>query len=159
MTTFSCPKCNGEMWDNRPKKESGEYKATSPDFKCKDCGHVVWPDKGTQPKAKASKAAHPVRQKQPTVHQMEQAEYDKLFTHSVMRVKAAADYLKLDAKHPGFADFFGKMVPTYMLGAEKRNVIPESQAKAELKAKAEKLMADLEEMPAALDKDDDDLPF
>jgi hypothetical protein len=148
------------MWDNRPKKESGEWKATSPDFKCKDeeCAHVVWPDKGAKPKAKSTKA-HPTRQQKPTIHQIDQAAYDKLFTHAVMRVQAAAKYLKLTDKHPQLVEFFAKLVPTYMLGMEKRNVIPESVEKAERKAKAEKLMADLEEMPEALEDDEPDLPF
>lgn len=43
-----CTKCGGsEFWDNRPKKASGQFKATSPDFKCKNqaCGEPVWPPK------------------------------------------------------------------------------------------------------------------
>lgn len=45
--TPSCPKCDGAMWDNRQKKASGEFKATAPDFSCKDkaCGGKVWPKK------------------------------------------------------------------------------------------------------------------
>src|SRR2546430_8043270 len=49
---MQCPKCkNAEMWDNRPKKASGDFKPSSPDFKCKDseCGHVIWPPKDGQP--------------------------------------------------------------------------------------------------------------
>lgn len=44
---MKCPDCGGEMWDNRPKKKSGEFSAKSPDFKCrnKDCGKVIWPKK------------------------------------------------------------------------------------------------------------------
>lgn len=40
-----CPVCKGPMWDNRPKKATGEYSAKSPDWKCKDksCDGVVWP--------------------------------------------------------------------------------------------------------------------
>lgn len=40
----SCPACGKAMWDNRPKKASGEYSEKSPDFKCKDktCGGVIW---------------------------------------------------------------------------------------------------------------------
>jgi len=30
-----CPICNGDMWDNRRKKETGEYAENYPDFKCK----------------------------------------------------------------------------------------------------------------------------
>lgn len=42
-----CPQCGSDMWDNRPKKASGEFKANSPDFKCKDnkCSHVIWPER------------------------------------------------------------------------------------------------------------------
>lgn len=29
------------MYDNRGKKRSGEYKASAPDFKCKECGHMI----------------------------------------------------------------------------------------------------------------------
>ena len=32
----SCPTCGGEMYDNRAKKASGEFKPKSPDFTCKD---------------------------------------------------------------------------------------------------------------------------
>ena len=50
---MECPTCSETMFDNRAKKESGEYSATAPDFKCKDktCvtdkGYVtaVWQDK------------------------------------------------------------------------------------------------------------------
>lgn len=40
-----CPKCQGAMWDNRPKKASGQMKDTAPDFKCRDkeCGGTYWP--------------------------------------------------------------------------------------------------------------------
>ncbi len=42
-----CPKCQSEMWDNRPKKATGEFKPKSPDFKCKNenCSFVIWPEK------------------------------------------------------------------------------------------------------------------
>src|SRR5690606_22830048 len=38
--------CGGPVWDNRPKKASGEFKPTAPDFKCrrKDCDGAIWPD-------------------------------------------------------------------------------------------------------------------
>jgi hypothetical protein len=44
---LKCPKCSGPVYDNRAKKASGEYKASSPDAKCrnKDCGGVIWPAK------------------------------------------------------------------------------------------------------------------
>ena len=37
----ACPKCSGEMWDNRVGKRNPK----APDFKCKDksCDGVVWP--------------------------------------------------------------------------------------------------------------------
>src|SRR4051794_27835220 len=36
-----CPKCGGEMWDNR----AGRRNPRAPDFKCKDksCAGVIWP--------------------------------------------------------------------------------------------------------------------
>jgi hypothetical protein len=42
-----CPKCSGKMWDNRPKKATGEYSVAAPDFKCRDkaCDGKIWPDK------------------------------------------------------------------------------------------------------------------
>lgn len=42
-----CPKCGGAMWDNRPKKARGEYKASAPDYACKNkaCGGKRWPSK------------------------------------------------------------------------------------------------------------------
>ena len=44
---MNCPKCNSEMWDNKPKKASGEFKSNSPDYKCRNasCGNVIWPPK------------------------------------------------------------------------------------------------------------------
>lgn len=43
----TCPKCDGEMWDNRFKKKRGEFSPKAPDFKCKDsdCEGVIWPPK------------------------------------------------------------------------------------------------------------------
>ena len=40
----SCPKCGGEMWDNR----EGKRNPKAPDFKCKDrgCDGVIWPPRG-----------------------------------------------------------------------------------------------------------------
>jgi len=39
-----CPTCSGKMWDNRPKKASGEMNPKAPDFKCRDkaCQGVIW---------------------------------------------------------------------------------------------------------------------
>jgi single-strand DNA-binding protein len=39
--TPHCPKCGGEMWDNRASKRNPK----APDFKCKDkaCDGVIWP--------------------------------------------------------------------------------------------------------------------
>ncbi len=44
-----CAACGGtNFYDNRPKKASGQYKSTAPDFKCvnKDCGKGVWLRRG-----------------------------------------------------------------------------------------------------------------
>ena len=47
-----CPKCQGEMWDNRIGKKNPK----APDFKCKDrgCDGVIWPPRDA---AKAATAA------------------------------------------------------------------------------------------------------
>jgi hypothetical protein len=49
----TCPACQGQMWDNRPKKASGEYSPKAPDFKCRDreCDGKLWPGQWP-PKAK-----------------------------------------------------------------------------------------------------------
>ena len=41
VSTPSCPKCNGRMWDNRLSKRNPK----APDFKCRDrsCDGVIWP--------------------------------------------------------------------------------------------------------------------
>jgi len=49
---MQCPKCGGDVWDNRSKKLAGGMKPNAPDFSCKNkesCGWVQWP-----PKTKAS---------------------------------------------------------------------------------------------------------
>lgn len=46
---MNCPKCGGEVWDNRSKKAAGGMKPNAPDFSCKAkdaCGWVQWPEKG-----------------------------------------------------------------------------------------------------------------
>ena len=51
--TPTCPKCSGEMWDNRESKRNPR----APDFKCRDkaCDGVIWPprDPGAAPAAPA----------------------------------------------------------------------------------------------------------
>lgn len=37
---MQCPKCGGEMWDNRQSKTNPK----APDYKCKECGHGIWPE-------------------------------------------------------------------------------------------------------------------
>jgi hypothetical protein len=45
---MNCPKCNGEMWDNRQKKTNPK----APDYKCKDveCDGLIWPPKKVEQK-------------------------------------------------------------------------------------------------------------
>src|SRR5258707_13462316 len=42
----SCPRCGGEMWDNRESKRNPR----APDFKCKNrtCDGAVWPKDGAR---------------------------------------------------------------------------------------------------------------
>lgn len=153
MTTYSCPKCNSEMWDNRPKKESGEFKKKAPDFKCKDdngtgCEYVIWPDKPL-PKPKDEAAPHPTRQAGPTIHQMAQAEFDKLQSHTGMTGEKMAKYhgfTKADAVKAAFLDTWYRC---YGTGADKRNVVPKILPE---------VYEGTDKMPEALE-DKDDLPF
>jgi hypothetical protein len=50
-----CPKCSGDMWDNRVGKRNPK----APDFKCKDkeCDGVIWPPRDARPAAAAPVAA------------------------------------------------------------------------------------------------------
>lgn len=59
---MNCPKCGSEVWDNRPKKQSGAFKATSPDFSCKNkaCDWREWPDKTAAAPAPRKAASPPV---------------------------------------------------------------------------------------------------
>ena len=54
--TPPCPKCGGEMWDNRASKRNPR----APDFKCKTCDGVIWPPReaGAAP-AQATPAGTP----------------------------------------------------------------------------------------------------
>jgi len=50
-----CPKCSGEMWDNRVGKRNPK----APDWKCKDkeCDGVIWPPRDAKPAAVPAAAA------------------------------------------------------------------------------------------------------
>jgi len=52
--TPKCPKCAGDMWDNRASKRNPR----APDFKCKDrsCDGVIWPPREQGAPAAASGA-------------------------------------------------------------------------------------------------------
>lgn len=57
---MNCPKCGGEMWDNRANKKNPKQ----PDFKCKDrenCDGVIWP-----PRGKSATLSQPAPQTQAT---------------------------------------------------------------------------------------------
>lgn len=58
-----CPTCGSTMWDNRPKKASGDMNPKAPDFKCKDksCQGVIWKhgEKPRAPKAAPAPQAPP----------------------------------------------------------------------------------------------------
>jgi hypothetical protein len=71
-----CPKCGGDMWDNRRDKLSGRTNPKAPDFKCKNkgaCDGVVWqgskksaapPQESRQPDSPTGSPA-PVEDEQP----------------------------------------------------------------------------------------------
>ena len=46
-TDLVCPLCSSKVYDNRPNKQSGQYKETAPDFTCSnidDCSGIVQGD-------------------------------------------------------------------------------------------------------------------
>lgn len=49
-----CPKCSGDMWDNRESKRNPK----APDFKCRnrDCDGVIWPPREGQKPGDAQQA-------------------------------------------------------------------------------------------------------
>lgn len=51
----TCPKCNGEMWDNRETKKNPR----APDYKCKSagCEGVIWPPRDPNAPAVVAKPA------------------------------------------------------------------------------------------------------
>jgi len=55
-----CPKCGGEMWDNR----AGRRNPRAPDFKCKDksCAGVIWPPRDSAAAPPAAEAPYEPRQ-------------------------------------------------------------------------------------------------
>lgn len=57
---MNCPKCGGEMWDNRQKKTNPK----APDYKCKDpdCGGAIWPPKAEKKEFKPRNEDQIIRQ-------------------------------------------------------------------------------------------------
>ena len=55
-----CPTCGSEVWDNRERKASGQYKPTYPDFRCKACDAAGWlnPDGSWHWKAATRQTRH-----------------------------------------------------------------------------------------------------
>jgi hypothetical protein len=55
-----CPKCGGEMWDNR----AGRRNPRAPDFKCKDksCAGVIWPPRDSASAPPADEGPYEPRQ-------------------------------------------------------------------------------------------------
>ena len=52
----SCPKCGGDVWDNRERIKDGKMSPKAPKFSCKDkdvCKWALWPPKNGTPKAAA----------------------------------------------------------------------------------------------------------
>ena len=63
---MNCPKCDGDMWDNRERKTNPK----APDFKCKDqnCDGVIWPPLGGRGRAPQQRAAAPPPPKRSNGH-------------------------------------------------------------------------------------------
>lgn len=151
----SCEKCGGEVWDNRAKKNSGEFSAKSPDFVCKDktgCGESYWL---SAPKAQAGASRKPWGAPRTPEPQLTWIELQAMYWRCLSIVKVQLDKLHPDATPADHiaaaATLFIKVSRTGVKAAESK--VPPPPRKEQ----------PLEEKPKAVDEEQDfehsDLPF
>jgi hypothetical protein len=100
--TPTCPICGKEMWDNREKKASGEFKTTAPDFRCKEktCEGVVWPEKKELPPTPHTtpKTQEPIREALPDWESIKVKEQEGMMRMSAL--KAASEVVSAYISRP-----------------------------------------------------------
>jgi len=115
----SCPKCGGEMWDNRLKKTNPK----APDFKCKDksCEGVIWPPKNRGPQ----RVEIPARQEVPNEPESEATLGDLFTVYDVCMGHAIKVAAQCKAKHDlGFtAEGVAAIAATLVIAAQKKGLV------------------------------------
>jgi len=120
-----CPKCGGEMWDNRTKKARGEYKSSRSDFSCKDkeaCGYGIWiGGKGAKPAQQAPGVASSKTAKPSLSPADRKAGRDKVFADYLGLMTLVAERMAGIAKQHGAPlDMGNVQAATYSIYGEMR---------------------------------------
>lgn len=135
---MKCPDCGGDTYDNRQRKAKGEMKRNAPDFKCKDkggCGWVQWPEK--KPEQRNGGEPKPTNGRAPYTW----LEMYHVFSKCHEMAKRVYGEKSPDL-HAGTSTLF---IQATRMGLKVGNAKP--------------VREEFEEMPAALQAEDDDLPF
>ena len=122
-----CPICGGRMWDNRAKKESGEFKPSAPDYKCRDtnCEGVIWPEK-EKPAVQRPQVQRPVVQapaaapNSPATATKPREQYAALVEWFAERFTRVAD-ANPSLPRPTWADFQAAAATTYIQACKEQN--------------------------------------
>lgn len=118
MTTateeFVCPKCGGQMWDNRATKRNPK----APDAKCRDrsCDGAIWPPKGGNGAQKPAPAPAPAPASFGQIRGLEEAP-----------VASSSEFKTLCAKYAECVEYVASViVPQLSKGPNAIGVTPES---------------------------------
>lgn len=161
----NCPKCGGKMWDNRPKKAAGEMNAKAPDFKCRDrsCDTALWPGQWP-PKEKAAGSGAPAKL---TVDQAKAFLYrgkvlSELTSEKLQEI--AAWIIEKDTRKTQHAELL-QAIGLVLGDRDQQSLALDEKPAAAAPANAPKPGAVGDALtpnattPAALEDEDDDLPF
>jgi hypothetical protein len=168
-----CPKCGGEIYDNRADKASGDKSHKWPDFKCKDadCGWAKWSDKGKgKGKGKDSGGTGAVEQARGPRYSWRQlaglyAESLKIADHYVSEIAAKRNLPVTSADLlAATATIFITAARGGVKGVTDQPAKPKPAPKPAPKAtptdkEIDDELKDRDPVPALLDEEDDDLPF
>lgn len=145
---MQCPKCEGQMWDNRQQNVERVAKGLkrTPDFKCKneECGHVIWPPKDKTATAPKTNGITP---------QAPRATNDEIIRQSLLKV-AAEVYSGMGVEALELMKYSEQLYPYIKEG------FPKAKAPAPLEDKLEQVKQNVlnQEEPQE-EVEEDDLPF
>ena len=130
MDSVSCPKCGGQMWDNRVGKRNPK----SPDFKCKDrsCDGVIWPPRAggarQAPTAQQRSTPQPISAGPPLPYETEAQPIDQfsgmveLYKRCVVAATTIATQHSIDRLTGDTAGAVAAMSATLFIGAKDRGI-------------------------------------